>query len=78
MAKVCQKQTGWMILSQLLLAVGVQYIVLLQKLLCDLQNLVIEGEPGILTNHAQDLRISQAAACTPHCCCWPWRQKASV
>ncbi len=76
MAQVCQEQTGWMVLSQLLHAVCVQYIVLLQKLLCDLQDFVIEGKPGVLADNAQHLRITQAAAGASHSCRRARRQEA--
>ena len=76
MTQVCQKQTSWMVLRQPLFAVGVQKTVLLQQLLCNLQNLVVEGKPGIRTDHTQDLWVPQAAACATQCCCWPRRQKA--
>ena len=77
-AKICQKQTCWVVLRQLLLAKRIEYIVLFEELLCDLQNLVVERKPGMLTNDAQHLRISQAAAAPAYQCRGSWRQKASA
>lgn len=62
MTQISQEQAGWVVLRQLLLAVSGQNIVLLQELLCDLQYLVIEGEPGVLADDAQHLMVPQAAA----------------
>lgn len=67
-----------MILRQLLLAKCVEYIVLFEKLLCDLQCLVVERKPGVLTDDTQYLRISQVAAASAYPCRGSWRQKASA
>ena len=78
MAQVSQEETCWVVLRQLLLAVCVEHVVLLEELLCDLQDLVVECKPGILTDNAQHLRIAQAAAGQAHCCSGTWGQKASA
>lgn len=58
--------------------VGVEHIVLLQQLLSDLQDLVVEGEPGVLTDDTQYLWVSQAVVGASHACCSSRRQKCSA
>ena len=57
-AQVQQEQTSRMCEFELCSLVGVQHIVLLQQLLCNLQNFVVEGEPWVLTDDTENLRIS--------------------
>ena len=52
----------------MLLAIRIEHIILLKELLCDLQNLIIERKPGMLTYDTQYLRVSQAAAASTYCC----------